>query len=62
MTRALSGLRADGYPVDADAVAALSPYPTAHLNRFGRYILDLTRVPLDLDYDAPILSSEMRPP
>ncbi len=57
---ALSGLRAEGYPVDAEAVAALSPYRTAHLNRFGRYSLDLTRVSPALDDDAPILSTDVR--
>jgi TnpA family transposase len=34
-TRALAELRDEGYPVDADALAALSPYTTAHFNRFG---------------------------
>jgi hypothetical protein len=34
--------------------------PTAHFNRFGRYNLDLTRVPPALDYDAPILSPDPR--
>ena len=43
-----------------DAVAALSPYTTAHLNRFGRYNLDLTRVLPALDDDAPILSADPR--
>jgi len=57
LSGALSGLRAEGYPVDAEAVAALSPYRTAHLNRFGRYSLDLTRRPTALDYEAPILST-----
>jgi len=46
--------------VDAEAVAALSPYRTAHLNRFGRYSLDLTRVSPALDDDAPILSTDVR--
>ncbi|GAC1437798.1 MAG: Tn3 family transposase [Chloroflexota bacterium] len=59
-TRALAELQDEGYPVDADALAALSPYTTAHFNRFGRYHLDLTRVPPALDYDAPILSPDPR--
>ncbi len=68
MSRVLADLRQEGYPVDADAVAALSPYITTHLTRFGRYItthltrfgrysLDLARVPATLDYDLPILST-----
>lgn len=57
MSRELTDLRAEGYPIEADAVAALSPYMTTHLNRFGRYSLDLARMPMALDYDAPILSA-----
>jgi len=40
--------------------AALSPYITTHLTRFGRYSLDLARVPATLDYDLPILSTQPR--
>jgi TnpA family transposase len=58
MSRVLADLRQEGYPVDADAVAALSPYITTHLTRFGRYSLDLARVPAALDYDLPILSTQ----
>jgi len=57
MSRELTDLREEGYPIEADAGAALSPYMTTHLNRFGRYSLDLTRTPMALDYDAPILSA-----
>jgi len=41
----------------ADAVAALSPYMTTHLTRFGRYSLDLARVPAAIEYNLPILST-----
>ena len=57
MSRVLTELRAEGYPIDAEAVAALSPYTTTHPTRFGRYSLDLSRTPMDLDYEAPILSA-----
>jgi hypothetical protein len=50
-------LRSEGYPIEADAVAALSPHMTPHLNRFGRYSLDLSRVPLPFQYEAPILGA-----
>ncbi len=40
--------------------AALSPYITTHLTRFGRYNLDLARVPATLDDDLPILSTQPR--
>jgi TnpA family transposase len=56
MTRVLHDLTQEGYSVDEDAVAALSPYLTEHINRFGRYHLDLSRAPTPIDYDTPILS------
>ena len=57
LSRALAQLRDQGYPLDPEAVAALSPYRTAHLDRFGRCTLDLTQVPEPLEYDLPILSA-----
>ena len=57
MSQVLGELRAEGYPIDAEVVAALSPYPTAHYIRFGRYTLDLTRELPPLDFEAPILST-----
>jgi len=56
MTRVLHDLTQEGYAVDEEAVAALSPYQTEHINRFGRYHLDLGRAPAPIDYDTPILS------
>ncbi len=57
MTRVLHKLRADGVPVEADTVAALSPYIRSHINRFGRYTLNLSRTPMAIDYDLSILTS-----
>src|SRR5205823_7118702 len=51
MTRVLHKLRADGLPVEADTVAALSPYIRSHINRLGQYNLDLSRTPAAIDYD-----------
>jgi hypothetical protein len=47
MTRALDAIRADslGDAITDEALAGLSPYPTEHINRFGSYVLDLTRPP-----------------
>ena len=56
MTRVLHQLQVDGVSVDAEAVAALSPYIRTHINRFGRYQLDLSRIPPAVDYDLPILA------
>jgi TnpA family transposase len=58
MTRVLHDLTQEGYAVDEEAVAALSPYQTEHINRFGRYHLDLGRTPAPIDYDTPILSRQ----
>jgi len=38
-------------------VAALSPYVRAHINRFGRYRLDLSRTPTAIDYDLPVVTA-----
>jgi len=57
MTRVLHKLRADGVPVEADTVAALSTWIRSHINRFGQYNLDLSRTPADIDYDLSILPS-----
>jgi TnpA family transposase len=42
MTRVLNGLRAEGHSVHPEDVAALSPYLTHHIRRFGDYVLDLS--------------------
>ncbi len=57
LSRELAQLYAEGYPLDKEAVAALSPYRTSHLNRFGRYTLDMARIPLPLEYDLPIFTT-----
>ena len=56
-SRELAQMHAEGYPLDPEAVAALSPYRTTHLNRLGHYTLDVTRVPLPLEYDLPIFTT-----
>ena len=57
LSRELSQLHAEGYPLDPGAVAALSPYRTPHLHRLGRYTLDLTRRPQPLENDLPIFTT-----
>ena len=52
----LRGLIRDGYYVDAACVAALSPYATKDLDRFGKYTLNLTNVPDAVDYETPVVS------
>ena len=42
-TRILHQLAQEGYLVEDEVLARLSPYLTAHVNRFGRYTLDFGR-------------------
>jgi len=49
MTRILTDLRREGYPVNRETVSRLSPYLTEHIRRFGEYIIDL-----DQDVEPPL--------
>jgi TnpA family transposase len=55
ISRILNELRQEGYPLDTDAVAALSPYWTQHVNRFGVYDLNLDRSPPPINYDLQVI-------
>jgi hypothetical protein len=59
--RALHQLQVDGVSVDAETVAALSPYIRTHINRFGRYELDLNRRPPAIDYDLAVFANDRAP-
>ncbi len=54
MSRLLHDLAQTGQTFSDEVLAALSPYRTHHINRFGRYHLDLTRQPPALDYEIPL--------
>ena len=43
--------------ISEEAIAALSPYRTSGLDQFGRYPLDVMRLPEPLEYDLPIFST-----
>ena len=45
MTRVLSELAAEGYPVNEEILSSLSPYKREHINRFGSYKLHLDQIP-----------------
>ena len=47
-SRILHELIAEGYPVKREDVAALSPYLTRHVKRFGDYVIDLSLIPQPL--------------
>jgi Tn3 transposase DDE domain len=44
-SRILAQLLAEGFSVYREDVMALRPYLTAHLKRFGDYVVDLTLLP-----------------
>ena len=48
MTRAIERWEAEGHTVSDEILAALSPYQTEHINRFGTYVLNFDRVPTPL--------------
>ncbi len=49
LTSVLRQLQGEGYLVMRNDVAALSPYLTSHIKRFGDYLIDLDAVPQALD-------------
>lgn len=49
MTRGLQQMWEDGYDIDGEALATLSPYQTEHIHRFGMYTLHLNRIPDPLE-------------
>jgi TnpA family transposase len=52
MTAVLRQLLVQGHEVNREAVAALSPYLTRHVKRFGDYVLDM-------DQPAPPLQGDL---
>ena len=45
ISAALNALAAEGYHPSIEEIAALSPYQTRYLKRFGNYDIDLSAVP-----------------
>ncbi|QWH75465.1 Tn3 family transposase (plasmid) [Bacillus mycoides] len=54
LTQVLHTYRQDGNELDEEVLCELSPYITAHVNRFGKYGIDPNRQPPDLQFDMPI--------
>jgi hypothetical protein len=50
-TAILRELMDEGYPIAREDLAALSPYATGHIKRFGDYVIDLDAPPQPLDGD-----------
>ena len=49
LTEILRDLLKTGYLITREDVAALSPYMTSHIKRFGDYLIDMETVPKMLD-------------
>ena len=49
LTNILQQLKREGYLLDKDDVAALSPYLTSQIKRFGDYLVDFSQIPPSLD-------------
>ena len=45
LSRALDRLQVDGLKASDQALAALTPYQTEHINRFGSYTVNFSRIP-----------------
>src|SRR6266508_2570109 len=60
LSKDLRTLIQSGYYVDPACVAALSPYATKDLERFGKYTINLEQVPEPVDYSTPVVSQPTR--
>src|SRR2546421_1376688 len=60
ISQVLEQLNQEGADLDEQAVGALSPYLRQHVNRFGRYQLDLTQPPPPLNYDIRVVTSKKK--
>ena len=54
LSKTLQILKGEGHSVSREDMAALSPYLTRHIKRFGDYILDLSKEPEPLESDLEI--------
>lgn len=55
MSRVLAELRDEGSEISPAVLAGLSPYRTAHINRFGDYTVDTSRAVTPIDFARRIL-------
>jgi TnpA family transposase len=58
MSRLLEQLRDEGVEISPEVLSGLSPYRTAHINRFGDYIVDTAKVVIPMDFTRRILKNE----
>lgn len=49
----MTELREEDMEISPEVLAGLSPYRTAHINRFGDYAVDMTREMVPMDFTRP---------
>lgn len=54
MTRTLNSLQQEGQILTSELLSGLAPYRTAHVNRFGDYMMDLNRPVGRMNHDQSI--------
>lgn len=54
LSRILHDYMQEGNDYDEELISHLSPYVTAHVNRFGKYRIDLNRKPPNLPFEVPV--------
>lgn len=54
LSRILHDYMQGGNEYDEELISYLSPYVTAHVNRFGKYRIDLNRIPPKLPFEVPV--------
>jgi TnpA family transposase len=55
LTEVLQQLQSEGYLLEREDVACLSPYLTSHIKRFGDYVIDMESIPRALDEQMLLL-------
>ena len=55
LSRVLHDYTLQGNAYEEEVISDLSPYLTAHVNRFGKYRIDPNRQPPELAFDMPIV-------
>jgi TnpA family transposase len=58
MSRLLEQLRDEGVEISPEVLSGLSPYRTAHINRFGDYTVDTAKAVIPMDFTRRILKNE----
>jgi len=54
MTKVISELIEQGYPIDQDILASLSPFRKGNINRFGTYSMDMDRELPHIEFNIPL--------